>query len=495
MSSDGLNPRIPYSKDHTFSNETITSSYSAATAINDSSNGDISNAMSQYVNALKNAGLPTDLPILFESGDGSYINVNEQVLLDMVQSSEIQYEVIEQPNLMEKVSDPNEIKSIDELSKSIERGEMLINSKNFNESSNFNKDNAHDAINSLNEILPDNLDSFSEQQNYVALGNDLANNNNSLDNDNTHDFSCIDSDLQFFTKSMSDDVKKYYEEQQLNDARDLDQFCPTSTTLDTGFSMSLLDTKNTHLSDPIADAYNTLNPTELTRNEDCFDFESQLPNSNDYKDETLDYLISTSKQSSGKINYDDEKQAQARDKIISDLMNIENNINNKDRNEIIPIIHNEETDGKPSNKSIISGTDLKKDGDNENDDVDSFLTSSKDNSQTRTQCSYDNDICAISDVEELKSLQTSESATTNCQDTLEIVYDEEKVKKEISNQNNGVDITTDENIPFAVGLLPLKQVQTKEDIAYSLKRTHQDSDFMNNADAKCLKRKIKHKKK
>ncbi|XP_049869708.1 uncharacterized protein LOC126369377 isoform X1 [Pectinophora gossypiella] len=511
VSSNVLDPTISYSKEPSMGNETITSSYSTATSNPNDSNTGISTAMSQYVNALKSAGLPTDLPILFESGDGSYINVNEQVLLDMVQSSEIQYEVIEQPNIIEKVADPSEIKSIDDLSKSIERGEMLMGSKGYS-SSNYGKDtnqyNRHeDAINSLNSILPDNLESFAEQQNFVVLDPRLQEGNNM---DQSNDFSCIDGDMQFFTKSMSDDVKKYYEEQQLNDARVMEQLCPTSTTLDTNFSISLLDTKSSHLNGNMGQQYNPLNSEELRRNEDCYDFGLQLPQTSDFKEDALDCLMSTPKRIE-----DNQQRAQERDEIIQDLMNIEKNMiqsnegdktnfdsNVQDFNDSLNVdaVFNDEGNGMQNelqkNKdsedlsASISSSGLRWD----NMDISSKENENTENDMTGNEMSG-NQGEATSDSQFQESVidLTEPSKVSNEGMDLMDTSDANKENEQIENSGNNLESAVENDIPFAVGLLPLKQVQPTEDTSL-LKRKNSIDDLLDNVDAKCLKRKVKYKK-
>nr|CAD7433301.1 unnamed protein product [Timema monikensis] len=49
-----------------------------------------SNNVSQCMEVLKEAGLPTDVPILLDSGDGQYITVNEEVLMNIVNGGMIQ---------------------------------------------------------------------------------------------------------------------------------------------------------------------------------------------------------------------------------------------------------------------------------------------------------------------------------------------------------------------------------------------------------------------
>ncbi|XP_023934641.2 uncharacterized protein LOC112043462 [Bicyclus anynana] len=491
ISSNTLDPTASYTKD-SLGNDTLTSNYSTSvtSTLNETSSGGINTAMSQYVNALKSAGLPTDLPILFESGDGSYINVNEQVLLDMVQSSEIQYEVIEQPNIIENVADPSEIKSIDELSKSIERGEMLLGSKNFTSTNAYNKDTtAHDdAINSLNAILPDNLEPFGEHQNYVVLDHSLQDAHVSISHDNANDFSCIESDMQFFTKSMSDDVKKYYEEPQLSDARVLDQFCPVSTSLDTSFSMSLLDTKSSHLEDNMSQQYNTLNADDLKRTEDCYDFTLQLPHSNVFKEDTLDCLMSP-KQNDKRGNYIEdniESRVQERDEIIKDLMNIESTMK---QSELI---------GEESNTNLNS---ILCDDDKENNSPNTnFSTcdlkwdmSSKDNENENNEPA-DNamglDTPQTLMVSPKENLPKSDEFTAEKWDSFNT--DEEAHKNDDEITQKTINSTLDENIPFAVGLLPLKQMPPADDEVV-LKRKG-SYDMLDDMDAQCLKRKIKYKK-
>nr|XP_034829939.1 uncharacterized protein LOC117987093 [Maniola hyperantus] len=493
--SNTLNSTTPYTKD-TMGNETIISNYTTAVTSTASETSGINSAMSQYVNALKNAGLPTDLPILFESGDGSYINVNEQVLLDMVQSSEIQYEVIEQPNIIEKVADPSEIKSIDELSKSIERGEMLMGPKGFASTNDFEKGrNAHEnnPINtSLNTILSDNLESFGGHQSYVVLDHNLQDSNTSITHDNTNDFSCIESDMQFFTKSMSDDVKKYYEEQQLNDARVMDQFCPTSTSLDTSFNMSLLDTKSSHLEDNMSQQYSSLNTDDLKRNEDCYDFSLQLPHSNVFKEDALDCLMSP-KQNDNHGNYIEDNLdggVQERDEIIKGLMNIESKIT-MEQNEFI----DKESDNTMD--SVLCEDDKENHSANANTEFSSAYDlkwdiSGKENSEINET---ENNAPGLN-----KQPQISEpSVDLTKHDELEtekwdsMKYDEGIHKNNEDLTYKSISSTLDENIPFAVGLLPLKSVEPSEDEGL-LKRKGSYDNMLDNMDAKCLKRKTKYKK-
>lgn len=506
---------IPFSKD-SLMNETITSFTESDTGSksNEAASG-IGTAMSQYVNALKNAGLPTDLPILFESGDGSYINVNERVLLDMVQSSEIQYEVIEQPNIIEKVADPSEIKSIDDLSKSIERGEMLMGAKSYGAYDKGPQYDRHeDTINSLSAILPDNLESFSEQQNYVVLGQELDSTQPNMDPVNSHDFSCIDSDMQFFTKSISDDVKKYYEDQQLTDARVMEQLCP-STSLDTSFNMSLLDTKITNINDNMSQS--TLE--DLRRNEDCYDFSLQLPQSADFKEDPLDCLISSTKQSEIERNdfnhhHDDlDKRAQERDALIDDLINIEEKIrleNSKselDDVKVVPEVNfnveevfqkeicdsTKEAEQEKSNAECLTEivakdlqwnaiTESNKTIENNNElEKNNHEGVSTTNNGDDTSASYSDEIIDLTECVKLKS------------NHLDDILNGDDNRKESEGMCSSQDLTLEGNIPFAVGLLPLKHIEAADNDIL-LKRKSDDSDSLNTVDAKCLKRKVKQKK-
>lgn len=544
VSSNVLDPTIAYTKEHSIGNETITSyaNTNPTSSAIDTSAGGISTAMSQYVNALKNAGLPTDLPILFESGDGSYINVNEQVLLDMVQSSEIQYEVIEQPNIIEKVADPSEIKSIDDLSKSIERGEILLGGKGYGGSNDYDKDasqysRTEDTINSLNAILPDNLESFAEQQSYAVLDSRLQDNNNSMDNVNPHDFSCIDGDMQFFTKSMSDDVKKYYEDQQLNDARVMEQLCPVSNSLDNNFSISLLDTKSSHLSSNLSHQYNSLNSEDLRRNEDCYDFGLQLPQSSVFKEDALDCLMATPKRNDDdESNYQDsshlDQRAQERDEIIKDLMNIENKMSMaQNHNPTVPdeldINSNTSPDTEMSTVNSLNVSNVFDTDDTQNiKELDTAKINSTELSATITSngLQWDNlemnkgpnendgnGVNAISN--DANSENQIDTITTESQfsDSVidltrpvgsiksennwgDIMTEPEDLNKENENTANSDNINSDlqNDIPFAVGLLPLKQMKPTEEGSL-LKRDNLPDDMLN-VDAKCLKRKVKYKK-
>ncbi|XP_059480245.1 protein bric-a-brac 2-like isoform X2 [Neocloeon triangulifer] len=52
--------------------------------------GEAGTAMSNYEEVLKAAGLPADMPILMDSGDGNYVPISEEVLMNMVNSGVIQ---------------------------------------------------------------------------------------------------------------------------------------------------------------------------------------------------------------------------------------------------------------------------------------------------------------------------------------------------------------------------------------------------------------------
>lgn len=52
--------------------------------------GEGGTAMSNYEEVLKAAGLPPDMPILMDSGDGNYVPISEEVLMNMVNSGVIQ---------------------------------------------------------------------------------------------------------------------------------------------------------------------------------------------------------------------------------------------------------------------------------------------------------------------------------------------------------------------------------------------------------------------
>lgn len=51
--------------------------------------------MSQYMEVLKEAGIPTDVPILLDSGDGQYVTVNEEILMNIVNGGVLQCHVTE----------------------------------------------------------------------------------------------------------------------------------------------------------------------------------------------------------------------------------------------------------------------------------------------------------------------------------------------------------------------------------------------------------------
>lgn len=502
--SNVLDPNMPF-KDNMPDN--IPSSYSntsTTNSTNDNSGDGIS--MSQYVNALKSAGLPTDLPILFESGDGSYINVNEQVLLDMVQSSEIQYEVIEQPNIIEKVADPSEIKSIDDLSKSIERGEMILGNKSYSQN-DYSKDptqfdHAEDSMNSLNTILPDNLESFGEQQNYVVLDR-LQENTNSLDHENANDFSCIDGDMQYF-KSMSDDVKKYYEDQQLSDARVMEQLCPNSSSLETNFNMSLLDAKSSQMNESLNQQFTSLNTEAMRRSEDCYDFSLQLPQSNVFKDD-LDCLIATPRR-----NDDDGNSfAQAKEEIIKDLMSLESKMNmsqklnpasaNTDGDMLAPGENNDTTENMDENitdlSTSITTSGLQWDGLDINDEPcknDTEGNSMKNNETRDDDNNNDNeDGAEYQTVMNLKQSTYCKSAEWDTIMNSREIEDKEN-EQSIANENLNSDLENE--IPYAVGLLPMKHAQKTEESSLLKRNLHVDLDSLENvSDAKCLRRKAKKK--
>lgn len=486
VSSNNLDSSLSYPK-ATTSIEGINSTYSTTnTNCADTANSEMNITMSQYVNALKSAGLPTDLPILFESGDGSYINVNEQVLLDMVQSSEIQYEVIEQPNIIEKVAaDPSEIKSIDDLSKSFERGEMMLGNKNYT-SNEYGKDstqynNQDDTINSLNAILPDNLESYTDQQNYVVMGSHIQE-NSTLNSVNSADFSCIDGD--YFTKSMNDDVKKYYENQHLNDARDIDQLCPASTTLEP--NLSLLDTKISHLNDNLNQQYNPLNIDDLKRNDDCYDFGLHLPQNNGFKVDALDSLIATPKRNEGNSfedNYLNERENKERDEIIKDLMNIENKINLAQDSGTISC-----AESKPN--SALNEQDF---------NVDAVF-----NEPQITNTSHSVDTMSENETRKTKDDNNPDIVTTEKQCVASVIDLTEPTKtsewdgimneeKENSEDNSDNISHFEDDVPYAVGLLPLKQLHVDEGVSLSKRKSSIAVDDLDNVNAKCSKSEVKYK--
>lgn len=505
--SSDIDPNMPFGKENTMK-DNIPSSYpnaSSSNATNDTGGDGINNAMSQYVNALKNAGLPTDLPILFESGDGSYINVNEQVLLDMVQSSEIQYEVIEQPNIIEKVADPSEIKSIDDLSKSIERGEMMQGNKSYSLSADFDKDTDYnrtdDGMNSLNTILPDNLEAYAEQQNFVVMDPRLQENSNPLDHVSSNDFSCIDGDMQFFTKSMSDDVKKYYEDQQLAEARVMEQLCPTSSSLDTNFSMSLLDAKSSQLAENLSQSYDTLNTDDLRRTEDCYDFTLPLPQSNVFK-EDLDCLIATPRRNDDDGNSFEmnsqlaRERAQAKADIIKDLMSIESKMNLGQETDT--------TDGDKETSNSDSavqsfGNPLE---DNTNDSNNEFQKHGDFPSGLTSNIQWDMDMDDCRRSENDTNNENSETTSSGTKYSMidltgpvgdkpevwhDVMDDHESADKE--NESPDTNEILDQDIPYAVGLLPMKPAQQTDETSLLKRRSPVDLD----SDAKCLKRRAKKK--
>ncbi|XP_046998962.1 uncharacterized protein LOC124615174 [Schistocerca americana] len=57
--------------------------------------GNTTSVMGQYMEVLKEAGIPTDVPILLDSGDGSYVTVNEEMLMNIVNGGVFQCHVAE----------------------------------------------------------------------------------------------------------------------------------------------------------------------------------------------------------------------------------------------------------------------------------------------------------------------------------------------------------------------------------------------------------------
>lgn len=57
--------------------------------------GNSTSVMGQYMEVLKEAGIPTDVPILLDSGDGSYVTVNEEMLMNIVNGGVFQCHVAE----------------------------------------------------------------------------------------------------------------------------------------------------------------------------------------------------------------------------------------------------------------------------------------------------------------------------------------------------------------------------------------------------------------
>lgn len=80
---------------------------------------DMNSTLSEYVDVLKSTGLPTDVPILFELEDGSYVNISGEVLLNMVQSNSVQYEVVEHTADTQQFVQSGVTKSIDQISEDI----------------------------------------------------------------------------------------------------------------------------------------------------------------------------------------------------------------------------------------------------------------------------------------------------------------------------------------------------------------------------------------
>ncbi|KAK7869956.1 hypothetical protein R5R35_013731 [Gryllus longicercus] len=75
--------------------ESVEYQYSTENVEGESESGAAGSVMSQYMEVLKEAGLPTDVPILLDSGDGSYVTVNEEVLMKIVHGGVLQCHVTE----------------------------------------------------------------------------------------------------------------------------------------------------------------------------------------------------------------------------------------------------------------------------------------------------------------------------------------------------------------------------------------------------------------
>lgn len=464
--SNLLESNITLSKE--IDNETATSykDTNNSDGPNDTTNG-IGAAMNEYVNALKNAGLPTDLPILLESGDGSYINVNEQALIDMVQSNEIQYEVIEQPNIIEKVIDPSEIKSIDELSRSIERNEILMNSKSI-PSSIFDKDSTtflehEEAINSLNSILPDNLESFSEQENFVVLNNNIQ--ESDINNVNNSDFSSLVNDI--FSKNISDDMKNYYDDS--DKSKPVDQLCTTSGNLDSSFNMSFLDSKVSHFEpDSMVQDYNPIHTEDLRRNDDSYDFSLNLTQGNEFKDGDFDCLINSPNKLSNNNedkckSYEDNEMLKLHNSLQKDAPEYSSRLDTN--NENVNMENTQSTSCPDLHKTMSQPVDFEHeldalkeiytDKNNELLDYSTITSTLSWDSEGNFQKNAENDSSPSGNKETNEKVlkienEVRETGTNNCN---------------IQNINNdGVSSTSaseDHDIPLAVGLLPTQKSGNK----------------------------------
>lgn len=65
-----------------------------------------SSGVSKYIDALKEAGLPTDVPVLIDNGDGNYITLTEDLLMNVLGSNEsFQFQVTEATMEQEDVSE------------------------------------------------------------------------------------------------------------------------------------------------------------------------------------------------------------------------------------------------------------------------------------------------------------------------------------------------------------------------------------------------------
>ncbi|KAG8233982.1 hypothetical protein J437_LFUL014582 [Ladona fulva] len=77
-------------------NQSTNATAAVANVTNSTAGGTV---MTQYMEVLKEAGLPTDVPILMDSGDGSFVTVNEEVLMNIVSGGVIQCHVEEGGNI------------------------------------------------------------------------------------------------------------------------------------------------------------------------------------------------------------------------------------------------------------------------------------------------------------------------------------------------------------------------------------------------------------
>ncbi|XP_050429069.1 uncharacterized protein LOC126838584 [Adelges cooleyi] len=67
----------------------------------------------RYINALKGAGLPTDIPILIENGDGNYITLTENVYDILAKEDALHFQLTDSMNLV-NLKPPDEVSNVQE---------------------------------------------------------------------------------------------------------------------------------------------------------------------------------------------------------------------------------------------------------------------------------------------------------------------------------------------------------------------------------------------